>query len=538
MTTLRLALAQQSLRVGDVTENCSRIASLAAEAKTQGAQLLALPELALCGQGAQDLLLRPDFRSACESTLVGLAADDHEITMCLGHPQRAGNGWQNGASMIQGGKVIPAAGKQQLDTFTFDEARYFSVGAARPPVLVDGVQVAVLIGGDINTPQAAEQARAAGAQLLLVIAATPFHESAPALRRQTLQQRNAETGLPIAFLNLVGGHDDLVYDGGALLVDADGTFSAEAPLFKDALLYADFDADSGRFRAIDWPPPITDSLAVLWASLCRSLHDYVVDNGFPGVVLGLSGGIDSGLALALAADALGAKRVDALMLPSRHTSQLSLDLAAEQAGLLGVNYHVLPIDAPVAALECSLQPAFAGRSADVTEENLQARCRGIMLMAWSNKRGPLLLSCSNKSEVAVGYSTLYGDMCGGFAPLKDVYKTQVWELARWRNAQGATVIPPAVIERPPTAELREDQSDQQSLPPYSVLDPLLRALIDTDASTAELVESGHDPELVRRIVQLLMGSQFKRHQSAPGTKVTARALQREWRMPVSHAWRS
>lgn len=534
MSILRLALAQHGSRVGDINANRSRIAATTAAAQADGAQLVVFPELALCGQPAQDLLLRDDFLKACDAALLALADDGNAAAIVLGHPLQAGGMRYNGASVVRDGHATLLARKQQLDAVTLDEARWFKPGAAQPPTDIGGIRVAVLIGNDIDTPQPAAAARAAGAQLLLIIAATPFHEHAREQRRQLLLQRNGETGLPIVWLNSAGGHDDLVFDGGALLVNADGQVAAEA-IFNDGLLLADFDVASGTFAPLEWPRPATDTRALLWTALRRALHDYVVDNGFGRVILGLSGGIDSALTLALATDALGADRVDALMLPSRHTSQLSLDLAAEQAGLLGVNYRVMPIDAPVAALEASLHPAFDGLAADITEENLQARCRGTMLMAWSNKFGPLLLSCSNKSEAAVGYSTLYGDMCGGYAPLKDVYKTRIWDLARWRNEQGPA-IPPAVIERLPTAELREGQTDQQSLPPYAVLDEVLRGLIDHDRPVSGLVADGHEPTMVKRIARLLMTSEFKRQQSAPGPKVTARALSRERRYPVSHAW--
>jgi len=393
----------------------------------------------------------------------------------------------------------------------------------------------------------------AGAELLLVINASPFDIPQAKTREELLSRRARENDVAIAYVNVVGGQDDLLFDGGSLLVEPDGRIAARAPQFVDALLIAEYDSAARRFTARDWPVAEDVSVeAIVYAGLERGIRDYIGKNGFPGVLLGLSGGIDSALTLALAVDALGAERVTAIMMPSRFTSDLSLSGARAQAERLGVDYHVLPIESAFEAFREILAPAFAGRAEDITEENLQARCRGVLLMALSNKFGRLVLTTGNKSEMAVGYATLYGDMCGGYAPLKDVYKTLVWRLARWRNARDARVssraggaesenaswvIPPAVIERPPSAELRADQTDQDSLPPYDILDAMLERFVDGEESQAEIVAAGFDEATVRRVARLVLASEYKRRQSAPGPKITTRAFGRDRRYPISSGWR-
>ena len=341
----------------------------------------------------------------------------------------------------------------------------------------------------------------------------------------------------IAYLNLVGGQDDLLFDGSSLLVDGNGQVAAQAPAFIDTLLRAEYDAERRCFTTFDWPTVSSQSEeAILYTGLVRGIRDYVGKNGFPGVLLGLSGGIDSALTLALAVDALGAEAVTAVMMPSRYTSQLSLDGARDQAERMAVNYHVLPIEAAFKAMLATLTPAFAGKGPDSTEENVQSRIRGALLMALSNKHGRMLLATGNKSEMAVGYATLYGDMCGGYAPLKDVYKTCVYALARWRNGQ-SEVIPPAIIERPPTAELRANQIDQDSLPEYAVLDAILERFIEAEQSQAEIVAAGFKIATVRRVIRWVLGNEFKRRQAAPGPRVSRRAFGRERRYPISSDWR-
>ena len=543
MARLRLALAQYDFPVGAVAANAAKAGDLIARARSGGAALVAFPELTLSGYPPEDLLLRPSFLAACDSELAALAAATNGIAALVGHPHSEGEVF-NAASLLRDGRVDCTAHKQALPNYgVFDDKRYFRPGHASVTSVIDGVSVGLLICEDVWQPEAAAQAAAAGAELLVVINASPWDERKQTEREAVLQARARETGCAIAYLNLVGGQDEVVYDGGSLLVNGDGSIAARAPTFVDALLWAEFDPATRTLSAEDWPVAADASLeATLYAALVRGTRDYIDKNGFGGVLLGLSGGIDSALTLALAVDALGAQRVTAVMMPTRYTSQLSLDGARAQAELLGVDYHVIDIEPTYQSFIGALTPAFAGKGADTTEENLQSRIRGAMLMALSNKHGRLLLATGNKSEMAVGYATLYGDMCGAYAPLKDVYKTVVYRLSRWRNARAvrageAERIPPAVIERPPSAELRDNQTDQDSLPPYDELDAILARFIEAEQSQAEIVAQGFHADVVRRVVRLVLLNEFKRRQSAPGPRVTTRAFGRERRYPITSGWR-
>jgi NAD+ synthase (glutamine-hydrolysing) len=538
MPVLRFALAQSDFPVGAVAANAARIRELTAASRAGGAALVAFPELAISGYPAEDLLLRPSFLRACADEIETLARAATGIAAYVGHPHAQGEVY-NAASLLRDGAIELTYRKQALPNYTvFDEKRYFRPGHEPAVVEIGGVKVGLLICEDIWEAEPSARAVRAGAELLVVINASPFDTAQANKREAVIAARARENGVAIAYVNVVGGQDDLLFDGGALLVEPDGRIAARAPEFVDALLFADYDSESRRFAARDWPVAEDASTeAVVYAGLVRGIRDYVGKNGFPRVLLGLSGGIDSGLVLALAVDALGAERVMAVMMPSRYTSDLSTSEAAAQARKLGVDYHVLPIESAFGAFAQTLAPAFAGRTEDITEENLQARCRGVLLMALSNKLGGLVLSTGNKSEMAVGYATLYGDMCGGYAPLKDVYKTLVWKLARWRNARdGAWVIPPAVIERPPSAELRSNQLDQDSLPPYDVLDAILARFVDREESQAEIVAAGFDEAVVRRVARLVLASEYKRRQAAPGPKITTRAFGRDRRYPISSGW--
>ncbi len=575
MAKLRLALAQCDFTVGAVAANADKMRALIERSRTGGAALLAFPEMALSGYPAEDLLLRPSFVAACADELTTLAAAARGLVTIVGHPQRA-EGMFNAASVLRDGRVEASAHKQALPNYgVFDDKRYFTAGTQTTTVVIDGVRVGVLICEDVWEAAPAAQAAAAGAQLLLVINASPWNTRKQAEREAILSARARETGCAIAYLNLVGGQDEVVYDGASLLVDADGSVAARAPAFADILLWAEFDPLDRTFRAEHWPRRAdTSADATLYAALVRGTRDYVDKNAADGVLLGLSGGIDSALTLAVAVDALGAARVSAVMLPSRYTSQLSLDGAREQAEHLGVDYRVIDIEPTCQSLLAALTPAFAGKPTDLTEENLQARARGVMLMALSNKHRRFLLSTGNKSESAVGYATLYGDMCGAYAPLKDVYKTVVFRLARWRNAAGSAaarmssempagdsasgalsteteaasvagnaghahlrwVIPPAVIERPPSAELRDNQTDQDSLPPYVELDAILERFIEGEQSQAQIIAAGFAEDTVRRVTRLVLLNEFKRRQSAPGPRVTTRAFGRERRYPMTSGW--
>jgi NAD+ synthase (glutamine-hydrolysing) len=537
MPTLRFALAQYDFPVGAVARNGERVRELMAQARDRhGVQLIAFPELTLSGYPPEDLLLRPSFLAACQRELASVTQSAQGIAAYVGHPHSMGEVY-NAASLLADGAVAFTAHKQALPNYTvFDEKRYFRPGHDSIVTDFAGVRVGWLVCEDIWEPEPAARAAGQGAELLIVINASPFDVGKAAQREELLARRARENNVAIAYLNLVGGQDDLLFDGGSLLVEADGRIAARAPVFVDALLIAEYDAATRRFRAVDWPIATdTSQEARVYAGLVRGVRDYVEKNHFPGVLLGLSGGIDSALTLALAVDALGANRVMAVMLPTRYTAQLSLHEAKAQADLLGVEYHVLPIESPFQSFLDTLAPSFAGRAGDVTEENLQSRCRGVILMALSNKFGRMLLSTGNKSEMAVGYATIYGDMCGGYAPLKDCYKQLVYALARWRNGQGE-MIPQAVIERAPSAELRDNQTDQDSLPPYDVLDAILQRFIEGEQSQAEIIASGFDEATVRRVARLVLASEHKRRQSAPGPKVSTRAFGRDRRYPISSGW--
>jgi NAD+ synthase (glutamine-hydrolysing) len=543
MAKLRLALAQFDFPVGAVVGNATRVAELIGQARNGGAGLVAFPELTLSGYPPEDLLLRPSFLAACASELTALAMSTRGIVALVGHPHSEGEVY-NGASVLRDGTVECTAHKQALPNYgVFDDKRYFRPGHETVTTLIDDVRVGLLICEDVWQPEPAAQAAAAGAELLLVINASPWDGAKQADREAVLAARARETGCAIAYVNTVGGQDEVVYDGGSLLVNGDGTVAARAPAFVDALLWAGFDPVTRTLHAENWPVAVDSSIeATLYAALVRGIRDYIDKNGFGGVLLGLSGGIDSALTLALAVDALGADRVTAVMMPTRYTSQLSLDGARAQAEQLGVDYHVISIEQAYESFVAALAPAFAGKPADTTEENLQSRTRGVMLMALSNKHGQLLLATGNKSEMAVGYATLYGDMCGAYAPLKDVYKTVVYQLSLWRNAQAARagegdMIPAAVIERPPSAELRDNQTDQDSLPPYDELDAILERFIEREQSQAEIVAQGFHGDTVRRVVRLVLLNEFKRRQAAPGPRVTTRAFGRERRYPITSGWR-
>jgi NAD+ synthase (glutamine-hydrolysing) len=563
MAKLRLALAQHDFSVGAVAANAARVGDLIAQARTGGAALVAFPELTLSGYPPEDLLLRPSFLAACDGQLAALAAATHGIAALVGHPHSEGEVF-NAASLLRDGRVERTAHKQALPNYgVFDDKRYFRPGHESVTTVIDGVTVGLLICEDVWQPEPMAQAAAAGAELVVVINASPWDEAKQVEREAVLQARARETGCAIAYLNLVGGQDEVVYDGASLLVNGDGSIAARAPAFVDVLLWAEFDPATRTLSAENWPVAADSSIeATLYAALVRGTRDYIDKNGFDGVLLGLSGGIDSALTLAVAVDALGAQRVTAVMMPTRYTSQLSLDGARAQAEQLGVDYHVISIEATYESFVDALTPAFAGKGADTTEENLQSRIRGVMLMALSNKHRRLLLATGNKSEMAVGYATLYGDMCGAYAPLKDVYKTVVYRLARWRNTAGMTSpsavesreepqfrdtallripksrspIPDEVIDRPPSAELRDNQTDQDSLPPYDELDAILARFIEGEQSQADIVAQGFDADTVRRVVRLVLLNEFKRRQSAPGPRVTTRAFGRERRYPITSGW--
>jgi NAD+ synthase (glutamine-hydrolysing) len=541
--TLRIAMAQFDFPVGDVAGNAARVAQMIVEARDRlGADIVLFPELALSGYPPEDLLYRPSFLQECDAALHALAMQATGIVAVVGWPQAAGAVVYNAASVLRDGRVAQTYRKRELPNYAvFDERRYFDVDPDREDCVfeVAGVQVGVVICEDLWFVEPIASTVAKGAQLVLVPNASPFERDKHAQRDVLLAQRVAENGVAIAYLNLVGGQDALVFDGASVVADADGTLSPAAAAFTDQWLVVEFDPASGKFSPLHWEVDGDESRdALAWRAIVRGTRDYCRKNGFDKVWLGLSGGIDSSVVLAMAVDALGAEHVTAVRMPSRYTAGLSNDLAQDQCDVLGVKLMALPIEKPFQAYLETLADTFDGMTVDTTEENLQSRIRGGLLMALSNKLGGLLLTTGNKSEYAVGYATIYGDMCGGYAPIKDLYKTEVFALANWRNTVGgAPVIPQAVIDRPPSAELRDNQKDQDSLPPYDVLDAILLRYVDQEQSRADIVAAGFNPDVVERMLRLVRSSEWKRHQSAPGPKVSRRAFGRERRYPITNGYR-
>ncbi len=543
MPNLRIALAQFDFPVGAVAHNEARIAAMIAEARdVHRADVVLFPELALSGYPPEDLLLRPGFLAACAAAMQRIALRVHGIVAIVGWPQTAGAVVYNAASVVADGRIAATYRKRELPNYAvFDERRYFEVDPDGGSCVfeVKGVAVGVLICEDLWFAEPLAETAKAGAQLVLVPNGSPFERDKHRQRDALLATRATETGVAIAYLNLIGGQDALVFDGASVLTDGNGRVHPAARAFEEHWLVADFDADTRRFSPVHWPGDGDESRdALAWRAIVRGTRDYCLKNGFDKVWIGLSGGIDSALVLAVAVDALGADAVTGVRLPSRYTSDLSNDLADEQASAAGVRVITIPIEAPFKGFIDALAPAFAGCPIDATEENLQSRSRGAILMALSNKFGGLVLTTGNKSEYAVGYATIYGDMCGGYAPIKDLYKTEVFALARWRNdAAGVSVIPPGVIERAPSAELRDNQTDQDSLPPYDVLDAILLRHVDEEQSRDEIVHAGFDAVIVDQVLRLVRINEWKRHQAAPGPKVSRRAFGRERRYPITSGWR-
>ncbi|MEQ1439628.1 NAD+ synthase [Fontimonas sp. SYSU GA230001] len=537
---LRLALAQINLWVGDVEGNVQKIVDAAIHARdTLGASLLACPELSLIGYPPDDLLLRSAMPRVIEDGVRRLLAEVRGITVVFGLPEyaTAGSDGQpliyNAAYVIRDGQIVARTRKQLLPNYgVFDERRHFRPGTGTLVFAHEGVRIGLCICEDIWGPNPAAAARAAGAELLLNINASPFDLTKTQARRRVFDTRVAETGLPIVYVNCVGGQDDVIFDGDSCAIDGDGRVSFAAPLFEEGVYPVEY--ANGRFSGALRAEASCE--AVVYRGLVQAVRDYVDRNGFPGALIGMSGGIDSAVVAAIAADALGSERVWGVSLPSRYTAGMSNDDARAEAEALGIRYSLLPIEPAFQAFTGTLAQTFAGRAVDLTEENIQSRCRGVLLMALSNKFGHVVLTTGNKSEMAVGYATLYGDMCGGFAPLKDVYKTLVYRLARYRNTLApahAPVIPERVIERPPSAELRPDQKDSDSLPPYDILDPVLEAYVEDQLSIPEIVARGFDEAVVKRVAALVRRSEYKRRQAPPGPKITRCAFGRERRYPLT-----
>ncbi|WP_265943689.1 NAD+ synthase [Dechloromonas sp. A34] len=530
---LRIAVAQFNATVGDLTGNVERILKCATEAKARGAHVLLTPELALCGYPPEDLLLRPDFYRACSQALDELASRAEGITLIVGHPEESEGHCYNAATVIEDGRKKATYRKIRLPNYeVFDEKRYFDAGTDACIVTLGGVRCGINICADIWESGAAEMAHAAGAELLLVLNASPCHLEKHQQRSQVLGERIAATGIPAVYCNLVGGQDELVFDGASFALDVDGNCRMLLPQFEEALGIVDFSA--GQLSSEDQAAELSLE-AEAYQALVLGVRDYIGKSGFPGAIIGLSGGIDSALTLCVAVDALGADKVRAVMMPSPYTAQMSLVDSREMIRKLGVRYDEIAIAPAMQTYAAMLDPLFLGLAADTTEENIQARIRGNLLMALSNKTGALVLTTGNKSEMAVGYCTLYGDMAGGFAVIKDVYKTLVYRLSRYRNTI-SPVIPENIIVRPPSAELKPDQTDQDSLPPYEVLDAIVRAYMEEDRSPREIIASGLPEDAVRRVVRLLRIAEYKRRQAPVGIRITPRGFGKDWRYPITNRY--
>ncbi|GAB4534128.1 MAG: NAD+ synthase [Parvularculaceae bacterium] len=545
---LRIALATFNPIVGDLDHNFSEIARLREEARAGGADLVVTCELSATGYPLDDLVLRPAFQDAVRDRVAAFAAGvkgDGGPAVILGAPWREGDTLHNAAILIDDGRIAPRLKQRLPDYGVFDESRVFAPGGPVAPVDCRGARLGLMTCEDMWYADTSRELAAAGAEILIAPHASPWRENVLALRERHAAARARENGLPLMLVNLLGGQDELVFEGDAFALDREGALRARGARWSGGVLYTDWTRGEGGWTCAPGESGAAeDKMADAYAALVCGLRDYVEKNGFSGVVLGLSGGIDSALVAALAVDAIGAARVTCLMMPSKYTSAESLEDAADCARRLGVRLETISIETAVAAFEGMLAPHFAGSPADATEENIQSRIRGLTLMAWSNKFGPMVLATGNKSEYATGYATLYGDMCGGYAPLKDAYKTMVFALSEWRNANkpdiargpAGAVMPERIIAKPPSAELKPDQRDEDTLPPYDALDAILSRLIEEEASLAEIVGEGYDHALVARVAQMLKRAEYKRFQAAPGPKITARAFGRDRRYPLTNGF--
>lgn len=530
MHHLQLAIAQLNVLVGDIAGNAELIIRTAERARDElAADCVLFPELALCGYPPEDLLFRAGFAAQVAAAVAQIQRSIHGITVVFGYPEFVDQHIYNAAAVMRDGEQVGNYRKACLPNYgVFDEARYFTAGNAPCVITLGEEKLGITICEDIWFTQPAAAAAEAGATVLLNLNASPFHLGKAAHREQQLRARAQETNLPIVYANLVGGQDELVFDGQSLVANAQGDVIQRLPAFTDALTLADF-------TAAPQPPLAADETGLVYDALVCGIRDYIEKNHFPGVVVGLSGGVDSALTLVLAVDAIGAERVEAVLMPSRYTRQISIDDAVAEAELLGVAHQTLSIEPAFNSFLDSLQPRFDGLPADTTEENIQARCRGVLLMAISNKTGKMVLTTGNKSEMSVGYATLYGDMAGGFAPLKDVPKMLVYALCRYRNTR-APAIPERVLTRAPSAELRDDQQDSDSLPDYAVLDEVLERWVEHDEPMHDIIAAGFDAQMVERIVKLVRINEYKRRQAPPGVKITARAFGRDRRYPITSGY--
>ena len=565
---LKICVLQLNYCVGDLAGNAQKIIAAATTAYAGGARLVVTPELAICGYAAEDLFLRSSFIKACDDAIHQVAhalAGLKGLTVVVGAPSMAGNGLRtksvavqqlrNAALVLQAGQVTATYAKRELPNYqVFDERRYFTPGDTACVFDAGGLKVGLLICEDAWFDTPVKQTKDAGAELLVVINASPFHTGKGGEREQMMKQRAQAVGLPLVYAHLVGGQDEIVFEGRSFALQADGLLAGRAASFKEELFEISAVSASNKPLAFDLraqaaidliantTPEQTDD-ADLWDALVLGVRDYLGKNGFPGALLGLSGGIDSALVLAIAVDAIGADKVQTVMMPSPYTADISWIDAREMAGRMNVRYDEISIIPEFEAFKASLAEQFKGRAEDTTEENIQARIRGTMLMALSNKFGSIVLTTGNKSELATGYCTLYGDMAGGFAVIKDLVKTTVFQLARWRNANNPygtcnAPIPERIITRPPSAELKADQTDQDSLPPYEVLDAILESYMENDESIESIIAAGFERAVVERVTRLIKINEYKRRQAPVGIRVTHRSFGKDWRYPITSRFRA
>ncbi len=547
--SLNISLAQLDPTVGDIDGNLAQIREARKQAAGQGADLVIHSELNVCGYPPEDLVLKPAFQERCEAAVQALAAEtaDGGPALLVGAPWRNDGKLHNAAVLLADGEIAALRYKCDLPNYgVFDEKRVFAPGPPQGPVSFRGVRLGVMVCEDMWTPEVTECLAETGAEILMLGNGSPYEHAKHPYRIELAGKRVAESGLPLIYVNQVGGQDELVFDGASFALDGDGSLRAQLPAFRETVALTQWQRQGSGWRCVAGEvAPLEDGLDGIYQAMTLGLRDYVDKNRFPGVILGLSGGIDSAISAAVAVDALGADRVRAVMMPSPDTSRDSLEDAAEVARLLGIRLDTISIEPAMRALEGMLKEQFAGAGNGVAEQNIQSRARGITLMALSNKFGHMVVSTGNKSEMSVGYATLYGDMCGGYSVLKDVYKTTVFALSRWRNqtvpdgARGPAgrVMPERVITKAPTAELRPDQRDEDDLPRYAVLDAILECLIENEMSVDEIVARGHDRPIVERVWRMLDRAEYKRRQAPPGVKITRRAFGRDRRYPITNAFR-
>src|SRR5262245_8990706 len=551
--SLRVALAQLNPKVGDIAGNLAKVRAARAEAKEQGADLVITSELVIAGYFPEDLVLKPSFQKKCAEAVEALRADtrDGGPALFVTTPWREDDKLYNAIIALDKGEIVGKRYKVDLPNYgVFDDKRVFAPGPMPGPLVHKGVRIGVPICEDMWTPDVVECVAETGGEILLVPNASPYEVGKTDQRVQLGVKRVVESGLPLVYVNQVGGQDEVIYDGASFVLGADRQLKCLLPAFREQVTTVEF-RRNGQKSGGGWecqPGPIAPELEELdsiYQAMMLGLRDYVNKTGFPSVIIGLSGGVDSALTTAVAADALGPARVHTVMMPSPYTSPHSIEDAKACAEAIGVTYAVIGIQPAMAAFREMLLPLFGNRKEDVAEENIQSRARGVTLMALSNKLGGMVVTTGNKSEMAVGYATLYGDMCGGYNVLKDVYKTTVFELCRWRNCQRpadalgrpGAVIPERIISKPPSAELRPDQKDEDSLPPYPVLDAILKGLIEGDLSAEEIANQGHDLQTVKRVWRLLEGAEYKRRQAPPGVKITSRLISKERRYPIVNGFR-